>query len=1034
MKSNNFLKNLGLKLAFIFAVLSLLVSAFCFTACNNKSDSKINDPNFSYTETDNKVFSNGSFSYGTTNVDFTAISSLPRTSVTGWTKSSSSSDVNSGVIDVSDAGWKTLISKLYDDSDFLKYAQSSFGFNKDTVKAELKEELNLTTDPTSAQIKQKIIDDYFSGTNNKFPNPKTHTGATDNKVYMLNNYDEDTLGHGLNQNITSSSTINLEKGSYGKFTVWVKTQNLKDWNNQNFGAYIALNNSFNGTSQAQYRIQNIVTDTWKPYTLYVKADAVYNTTVTLVLGLGEDDFNAVEGTVYFDDVSFEQISEADYNTAVQNTPVEDEKGFIYASNNDVTTSSSSSVYLYDMSFDKYLSDTENEVIKSISDIKKLASVSIEGDYTTSNAGASGNKFGTATVKNGDVGQGSHIADTLNSKVIELTKASYTLTYTSTDFVVEPESYVYVEFYVKNELSKFGASTITFDIFEDINNDGVKDVQYKAKGVSALSEISEDWAKIGLMIKNNFKTGNRSFIIDVVVGPVDVATANTAPEFATGKVTITAPLFTTGTTVQYDDEDIETADYRIYSLFNTSASGSTALFGGMQQDYVEDSDYSSYSLTYSASDIGAILSRPATPNNYTGVVSNHIYIMDETDSNNANLETNINDRINGRSGSYAGLINTKYTKDYELSGINTALGFKSNEKDIQPLMIYNSAEDSYGYIGTETTISTSSYAKLSARVRVVGDAVAYVYLVNVSGRTKDVMLFDEDKLALTTPEKMMFEITSDMMEDDGWTTVTFYIATGATKMNFRLELWNGSRDGVNKSEGFVFFNDIKVLTTNAFNEPAKVSDAFTVSGNPLYEIGKGVESSAIQYTRKLTETEKRFNNEQKDSSKKISYNPTYVWTKNDTNIYAIYNTIDPVKVDPFETEAEEEKEPTGCTAKTDPATFWLSFSTILLGVVLIFAIIMLILKNVRHRRKANASDAKSHYKVTSRSRIYKSTNKPEEDIAGELDVDDAEVDSTVVDDEITESTDNDDSQKLDDYVYGEVEDFGEGEESDKTNND
>ena len=126
------------------------------------------------------------------------------------------------------------------------------------------------------------------------------------------------------------------------------------------------------------------------------------------------------------------------------------------------------------------------------------------------------------------------------------------------------------------------------------------------------------------------------------------------------------------------------------------------------------------------------------------------------------------------------------------------------------------------------------------------------------------------------------------------------------------------------------------------------------------------------------------------------------------------------------ESEDETEESGCTAQTDPSSFWLSFSSILLGVVLVLAILMLFIKNYRRRRKANASDAKSHFTVTSRTRNVKSAKaqnkeelpveEPEEIFEEAFEDDNAEVS------EETQETE----QTLDDYVYGNVQDFGETE--------
>jgi flagellar biosynthesis/type III secretory pathway M-ring protein FliF/YscJ len=139
------------------------------------------------------------------------------------------------------------------------------------------------------------------------------------------------------------------------------------------------------------------------------------------------------------------------------------------------------------------------------------------------------------------------------------------------------------------------------------------------------------------------------------------------------------------------------------------------------------------------------------------------------------------------------------------------------------------------------------------------------------------------------------------------------------------------------------------------------------------------------------------------------------------VYAVFNTIDPVEVDPYANAEEETEEESGCTAKTDPSSFWLSFSSILLGVALVFAILMLVVKNIRRRRKANASDAKSHFKVTSRVSSKKDAKKEVKTVKVE---EPEEVEQEIIEEEVVESEEKEEA--LDDYVYGDVQDFGEND--------
>lgn len=1042
MTSKNIFNKIATKLIWILTVLCMLCSlAFLFTACDDSSDSSTTDePTYSYSEKDDKLISNGSFNIGTANLDFTTISSLPRISVTGWSKTSSDSDVNSGVIDVSDAGWEALIGKLYDDSDFLTYAKYAFGIDKNDAIALLEEDGNES--PTSQEIKDKYISEYLSGKDDKtnyFPNPGKPESSTDNKIYMLNNYDKDGLGLGTYQSITSSSSINLEKGQYGKFTVSIKTikDYLKGFNDSvDYGAYIAVNNSFASNSQAQYRIENIKTNgEWKEYTIYVKADKIYDTTVTLVLGLGVDKYSPVEGTAYFDGIKFDHITEKEY--ADGTADIKDTQYLTYGYTNKAVVAEKNvpGAYLYDMTLDKYLANSETKTTNNVKNYKTaVLGPTVKVEKTVSNTGT-GNNFGPNEINKGTTTVTDLISavDSIEATKATLSNESYTLSYLSNNFKVAPEQYVYVEFYVKNQLSKFGSTAITFDVYEHFSSDissieltELRNSQNKNAAVASLSEISDDWVKVGLMINNNFTTGDRYFFIDIVIGPTDVAAATTAPDYANGTVTITNPLISSGKIAQYNEvggTKTENENYQIYSLLKSKAAGSLALYAGMQQDFTEDSSSESFSLRYSASDIGAILTRPVTPSEYTGVVSDHVYMKDNSEI------TAINDRETVQTGSFAGLINTEYANSYKLSGINDALGFVDGDDHIQPLMIYNAEKDSYGYISSEKTITSGSYAKISIDVRVVGDAVAYIYLVDTSDRT--IMTFDSDNVVLNTAKEFFFKVDKNMMNDDGWTTISFYLATGLEAKNFRLELWNGDRSGLDtlKSQGFIFFNNVSISTSGAFTEPTNIANAFTVSGNPLYDIGKAtLEDSIVQHTRELTDLEKQFNDEQTDSTKKVSYNPTIIWANDSNNIYAIFNTIDPIEVDPYASESEDDTEEdtsSGCIAETDPATFWLSFSSILLGVVLVLAMIMLVIKKFRRRRKANAGDAKVHYKVVSRSRIYKPTEQTDTDLVeSNSESDEIIEDQPTMSEDDTIETEN--TEQTEDYIYGEVQDFGDDE--------
>jgi hypothetical protein len=114
---------------------------------------------------------------------------------------------------------------------------------------------------------------------------------------------------------------------------------------------------------------------------------------------------------------------------------------------------------------------------------------------------------------------------------------------------------------------------------------------------------------------------------------------------------------------------------------------------------------------------------------------------------------------------------------------------------------------------------------------------------------------------------------------------------------------------------------------------------------------------------------------------------------------------------------------------------LSFSSIILAVVLVLAIVMLFIKNFRARRKANKNDAKSYYKVSSRYKEDKPVEKvkkqkkfiEQEEIDKALEEYTQTVENTaepveeIPAEEVVENESTNENS-LDEYVYGDVQTF------------
>lgn len=114
-------------------------------------------------------------------------------------------------------------------------------------------------------------------------------------------------------------------------SVWVKTSNLT-YNDGvavdgNRGAYIQITNTVGGTTQDPLVVRNIDTsgvednNGWVQYTFYIRASEYASTTFSVVLGLGMQAagtstsyYEYVQGYAFFDDLEYEVMKSADFDT------------------------------------------------------------------------------------------------------------------------------------------------------------------------------------------------------------------------------------------------------------------------------------------------------------------------------------------------------------------------------------------------------------------------------------------------------------------------------------------------------------------------------------------------------------------------------------------------------------------------------------------------------------------------------------------------------------------------------------------------
>ena len=615
-------------LVMLTAFFMLFSCLFFLTACKDSNDTSSTDSDYTYTEVDNGDIKNANFNFQSLNY---TIKDYPIQTPTGWAKaaadgSSPSSSTISGVVDTSERAWKELLSKLYDNSAFLAYAKDNVagGWTDDGVKEAIKTAKgDQDYTPTKEDIKDYVIENYLAKEDVGFL-PPVREGAPDTKVLMINNYDgskSSTTG-GLAQKVASTSAIQLEKGAIYKISVYVKCDNVSGSSGTtSYGANIRLANTLNGATQQEFKISNIKNTDWKQYTIYIKADSDYDSTATLVLGLGYGNTtnNVSEytrGTVYFDDISCEKVE------SIPNTIGADLiKTLNYGAEEDKYTFELSST---EIDYED-LTATQNEFVYDMTVTAPSghqtpiddAITSSTYDFTKSNIDDKTSKdFGDATLSKIEP---LNTAEA-NALGIKLTKASATIKIDSSEFSIAGGEYAYLSFRIKtdNLYSALGTTDITIDV-RDINGT----ITEKRPAIATITPVDGEWTLVKLYVKNNFdETTKRSFGIDVIVGPTKIAECNYLDEFVSGDVQIKDVAVATGN-IKADAKETSNV-YDINSLWNNTSNATAELYAGFTSAPNLDEDNNNYSFSSAYGDKTTILSGASDVLEYSDIVANHTY--------------------------------------------------------------------------------------------------------------------------------------------------------------------------------------------------------------------------------------------------------------------------------------------------------------------------------------------------------------------------------------------------------------------------
>ena len=410
------------------------------------------------------------------------------------------------------------------------------------------------------------------------------------------------------------------------------------------------------------------------------------------------------------------------------------------------------------------------------------------------------------------------------------------------------------------------------------------------------------------------------------------------------------------------------DYNLADLTSYSYSKKIALSADRPNGIEsEDTSKDSYTFTHGANDNNVIKNNVATNvTTYSGIVGNSTFVggTEKTAYSHADV--------------VAGLVNSQYANNYssDIKDALNGLGTIGNNEYVQPLLIKTTGTTSFGYVGANSSISANSITIISVKVKVVGDAEAYIYIANsnaldrfnVLGISAEGKVLENGALvdndAGDVNQLLVIKVTANDMNaeylEDGWLTVRFAICTGNESLAYRTELWNGERDGEAKS-GIVLFDGYSATSATSLVD-LRNELAIDYPNDTVTE---------IKYTRVPTLI--TYTDENGDKATKYkTYDESVVFESfaGSKTVIADLTTIHVEnEIDKTDSTDDEVVEDSSSSESTEESSFsWaLQITSIIISAVLI-ALLLVVLGKViydKYRKKKGASV--SYYNRNSRER-------------------------------------------------------------------
>ena len=1059
----NKLKSLLILILAILMAFSTMMSYACKKDGSSDTSSSSSAEEEKITEkTDYQVLKNGDFEYGTANTAITAYPASP----TGWSKSydsinstnATTSSYGSGVIDTreykyeydkdgnvkKDSGGNPIFAKDKngDKIEVFKTIASSNAFPKYAYEYTTGEDGNRVytkdaggnfipkLDENGKNVEADSDDTEFFYYNPGTPFTKGYVtyDTTDKtnvseggKILMIHNKIVSDDGRGTAQYYKSSTTLTLNAGENGLFEAWVLTKDLKSiMENVDFGAYVTIASTISSTKAGEVSINNINTyGNWAKVEIYVQGSTHTSTQLTITFGLGRGSsgyrYEYAEGFAFFDDAHFKVLKASETIPSTCDLSAD-----LYDTANKLCTTPFRIPYNH----------TESEFTSASSYLNTTMLIDAVKDVETLTLTA-----GTKTEENYvypyysslfNVGANAELVD----NAIKFTYANpSTLSYETETFTVNYKENLRVSFWVKTEIINRANSVngLTISLM-----DKGKTASDKGTSVSVLSNFKttkdsnkekDDYTMVTVVVSNTYSNDARFFSLKFTFGATEAQSdLNLLPK---GAATIK------------DFTKMYLSDEETSALSSSSETNVTKRT--LQADYStvpsEDTSKDSYTFNYGLIDGLTIKNNVVSGvQNYTGIVGGHTrtggsntaFTQDSTQSGLINSEyiDNYSDALFTAGG-------TNYKADVKawLSQVENA----SSNKYVQPLMI-NNENSSYGYLGEKLSLSTSSTYLISVKVKIFGNAKAYIYLSNADdNETFSVLGIDPITNTYTnetvTKGQYGYCITLDASDvnanqkEDGFATVSFLITTGKHNdkaRSYRIEMWNGSRDGQTNSTGIVFFDSF--LSTTSTNRETNLTDLkYTYTKANAYSEGvydytyEKAESGKVTFTQLPTLI--KTNADPKGTVHNYAkgdrdYTSTIFMTngtlengivKGGTFIISDLTSIDaPTEVDnTTSSDSSSSSSSGGSGAETTSYNPFLFATSIIISLVLIIALIAVFVKHIITSRRKKRIEKENYYDSSARDKAHeKILNKKAEQEKKAYDYDNME---NNIEDETAEET-------------------------------